>query len=148
MGRLILVKCDCGFIKSDYKYGCTVGYSNVQKHLTALVKSGHYGELWRGLVHSDPELLIDASWAIYQCADCHQIFDEFALDLYKKAKSCYAPNPDEVLHRYKHLCPNCKKKMERIPLYLSDNVFEKQEELVICPKCGDIAIATFCGYID
>ncbi|MGN1403960.1 MAG: hypothetical protein ACI4XB_06555 [Ruminococcus sp.] len=149
MGRMVMVKCNCGFVKDDYKYGFTAAYSELQKHLTALVKSGQYGNMWRDLLASDRTLLVDAAWAVYQCPRCHQIYDECSLDLYKADRNFFAPDPEEVIYHYKHICPECQKKMERILLYQNRNcIYEKPEELVICPKCGDIAIVSFCGFID
>lgn len=80
-------------MKDDYRYGYTAGYTETQRHLTALVKSGRYGNAWRERLASDSELLVDASQALYQCSHCHRIFDEYSLDLYKSRQKYYAPSP-------------------------------------------------------
>ncbi len=146
MGRLVMVKCRCGFIKDDYRYGFTAGYSETQKHLTALVRSGRYGNVWKERLASDDELLVDAAWAIYQCTCCQRIYDEYSLDLYKSGQKYYAPSPEDVIYQYRHFCPKCQKRMERIEL--GGNKSDKPEKSVICPKCGDIATISFCGFMD
>ena len=146
MGRLVMVKCDCGFVKEDYRYGYTAGYSETQKHLTALVRAGRYGNVWKERLASDDELLVDAAWAIYQCTCCQRIYDEYSLDLYKSGQKYFAPSPDDVIYQYKHICPECQKRMERISL--CDNESGKSQQSVICPMCGGIAAISFCGFMD
>ena len=146
MGRLVMIKCDCGFVKSDYRYGCTAGYSESRKHLTALVRCGRYGKAWKERLASDNELLVDATWALYQCRRCRQIYNEYSLDLYKSEQKRYAPDPDDVIYHFKHICPECQARMDRISLCSSE--CGNPQQSVICPKCGKIAAVSFCGFID
>ena len=146
MGRLVMVKCDCGFVNDNYRYGCTSGYSESQKHLTALVRLGRYGMVWKERLASDNELLVDATWALYQCTHCQQIYDEYSLDLYKSGQKYHAPVPEDIIYQYKHICPQCRARMERIMLCNDKSSGSRQS--VICPRCGGIAMACFCGFID
>ena len=148
-----MVKCDCGYEYDRYHYGVNTAYPKVQKHQTALAKSGHYGKQWKELLINDPELLVNAEYRLYQCTGCHSIYDEYCLDLYKSKHSnlpYYTPIDEEVVYHYKHICPNCKKRMELIPLSDENYFFTivHEEEPVICPKCGDVAIVRFCGFTD
>ena len=154
MGRLVMLKCDCGYEYDRYHYGVNTGYEEVRKHQTALVRSGKYGKKWKELLASDPELRVDAEILLYQCPRCHKIYDEYAIDLYRSEKGSrsryYTPEPDEVIYNYTHLCPDCKKRMEKIWLERSEytTILDEKEEPVICPKCGDVAIAKLCGWTD
>jgi predicted RNA-binding Zn-ribbon protein involved in translation (DUF1610 family) len=118
-----------------------------------LAKSGKYGKLWKSLLDSDPELLVDAGYQLFQCPGCHKIISEYCMDLYKSVRDTfgfYTPSPEEVLYEYKHICPDCQKKMTKITLVpeYSQYADPNPEELVICPQCGDVAIASFCGHFD
>lgn len=152
MGRLILVKCNCGFLCDTYRFGINWSYSDVVKHQTALVRSGKYGDLWKRLLEDDPELLVDVEIHLYQCPKCLQLISEYRMDLYKSKKNCcyYVPTDEERVYHYKHLCPDCEKLMKRIPF--SQKNFrvgeDNSEELVNCPRCGEIVIAEFCGFTD
>ncbi len=151
MGRLVIVKCDCGYVYDRFYYGINMAYEEVKKHQTALAKSGRYGKRWKELLDSDSELRVDAEYKIYQCPCCHQIYIEHCMDLYKPVNydGCYyTPTSEEILYHYKHLCTDCKKKMIVIPLFLDKYGHGSIEEPVICPECGDIAIASFCGFTD
>ena len=153
MGRTIMVMCDCGFFNDDYMYGVNMAYPKVRKHQTALAKSGHYGKKWQQLLNNDSELLVNAEYRLYQCTGCHNLISEYCMDLFKSPRDdgyYYIPEPHEVIYVYKHICPDCKKRMTYIPisekhfLYGTDN----PEELVICPKCGNTVIARLCGFTD
>lgn len=148
MGRFVMIKCSCGFVCNRYLMGVTMGYPEVQKHQAALIRFGKYGKAWKDLMISDPQLIVDAEWALYQCPFCYQVQNEYCLDLYKSVHNdesyYYTPIPDEVVFSYKHLCQNCGKKMEQISFDRS----REEEQPVICPKCGKAAIARFCGFID
>ena len=150
MGRLVMIKCDCGYEYDNYSYGINSSYPEIQKHQTALVKSGHYGKYWRELLNNDPELLVNAEYRLYQCTCCHKLISEYCMDLYKSSEDdyYYTPNQNEIIYQYKHICPTCKKRMEMIPLSENDykSFPEQKEELVICPKCGNIATIRFCGH--
>ena len=148
-----MVKCDCCFEYDRYHYGVTGSYPEVKKHHTALMKSGRYGTMWKDLLNGDAELHVNAELRLYQCPCCHQIYDEFCLDLYKSIHeddSYYVPTDDEIVHQYKHICKNCMKKMTYIPISQKHcNIgIDNPEELVICPKCGGVAVARFCGFTD
>ena len=153
MGRMVLVKCNCGYCDERFRFGVNWSYREVKKHQTALARSGRYGMEWKNLLASDPELLVDVELHLYQCPRCHQLFSEYRMDLYKSLHDdgfYYVPSEEEILYHYKHLCPNCKKLMTRIPLSQQHGLvgINNSEELVICPKCGDTAIAEFCGWTD
>lgn len=151
MGRLVMVKCDCGYVCERFRYGVNSAYEEVKKHQTALAKSGRYGKQWKELLDSDSELRVNAEYKIYQCPCCHQICSEHCMDLYKPGKydgGYYTATSEEVVYHYKHLCPDCKKKMTEIPLSLDRYGNVSEEEPVICPECGDVAIASFCGFTD
>lgn len=140
MGRMIMVKCDCGFFKAGYLYGVNTAYPKVKKHQTALAKSGHYGKKWQELLKNDTELRVNAEYRLYQCTGCHKIISEYCMDLYKSTIDdgyYYIPETDEVIYVYKHICPDCKKKMVYIPLSTRNFLpgTEEPEEPVICPKC-------------
>ena len=146
-----MIKCDCGYEYDRYSYGANSSYPEVRKHQTALAKPGKYGKYWKELLTSDSELKVNARLKIYQCPNCHKIYDEFCLDLYKTKhddRYFYTPTEEETLYHYKHICPECKKKMELIPLSEKEykDFFNQKEEFVICPKCGNIAIVKFCGH--
>ena len=153
MGRMIMVKCDCGFFKEDYLYGVNMAYPRVKKHQTALAKSGYYGKQWQELLSNDPELLVNAEYRLYQCSGCNKLISEYCMDLYKSSREdgyYYTPESNEVIYQYKHICPDCKKRMVHIPisqkhfLYGADNF----EELVLCPNCGNTVIAKLSGFTD
>ena len=152
MGRLVMIRCDCGYEYQGYRCGVNCAYPEVKKHQTALVKSGHYGKQWKELLNNDPELNVNAEYRLYQCPNCHNIYDEFCLDLYKSEHDdhhYYTPTEEETLYHYKHICPECKKRMDMIPLYEVDYWgADKREEPAYCPKCGDVAIVRFCGHFD
>lgn len=153
MGRTIMVKCDCGFFKDDYLYGVNVAYPDVRMHQTALAKAGKYGKLWRELLNNDPELLVNAEYRLYQCTGCRKLISDYCMDLYKSSRDdgCYyTPDPDEVIHQFKHICPDCKKKMVYIPISEKHFIYgiDNEEELVLCPKCGSTVIASLCGFTD
>ena len=152
MGRLIIVKCDCGFCKDDYMYGINSAYPEENKHQIALAKSGHYGKRWQELLLKDPELRVNAEYRLYQCSCCHKLISEHCMDLCKASKDddYYIPETNEVLYEYKHICPDCKKKMVYIPISQEHCLTgtDNPEELVFCPKCGNTVIASLCGYTD
>lgn len=148
-----MVKCDCGYFKDDFLFGINTSYPKIKKHQTACAKSGHYGIKWKNLLASDPDLLVDAELHLYQCPRCHQLFSEYRMDLYRSIHDdgfYYVPSEDEILYHYKHLCPNCAKQMTRIPLSQQHGLvgIDNSEELVLCPKCGNITIACFSGFTD
>ena len=82
MGRMVLVKCNCGYCDERFRFGVNWSYREVKKHQTALAKSGRYGMEWKNLLASDPELLVDAELHLYQCPRCYQLFSEYRMDLY------------------------------------------------------------------
>ncbi len=153
MGRLVMVECKCGYFNDEYMYGVNMAYPRVKKHHTALAKSGRYGNKWKELLQNDPELLVNAEYRLYQCTGCHKIVSRHCMDLYKSSKDdgCYyTPEANEVIYEYKHICPDCKKRMVYIPLSEMNCLsgIDNPEETVYCPKCGDMAIASFCGFTD
>lgn len=153
MGRMILVKCDCGYCEDDFLYGVNFAYCEVKKHQTKLAKSGHYGKHWQELLNNDSELLVNAELRLYQCSGCHKLMSEYCMDLYKSPHDdgyYYTPCQDEVIYTFKHICPDCSKKMVLIPLSTKHFLYgdDNPEELVFCPECGNIVIASFCGFTD
>ncbi len=152
MGRTVMVKCDCGFMYEHYRLGSNSAYEEIKNHQTILVKNGKYGAEWKQLLLSDKELQVDINYHLYQCPCCHQIYNEYSLDLVKPVEKDfhYFYSPKEIVYQFKHLCPVCKKKMNHIDLYCDrfDSSIGNLEEPVICPECGKIAIASFCGWSD
>lgn len=155
MGRMIMVSCDkCGFFKDRYLYGVNSAYPQVKKHQTALAKSGHYGKQWKELLNNDPELSVNAEYRLYQCPSCYKLVSEYCMDLYKSLEDdgdYFVPDPDEVVYQYKHICPDCKKRMVYIPISQKHwrRGTDNPEELVICPKCGNKGIiAELSGFTD
>ena len=152
MGRTVMVKCDCGFMYDHYHWGMGWASDDIREHQTILVKNGKYGAELKRLLLSDNELQVDINYHLYQCPCCHQIYDEYSLDLIKPVNKDfhYFYSPEEVVYPFKHLCPKCKKKMKQINLYIGrfDSSKDNFEEPVICPKCGNTAIASFCGFFD
>lgn len=147
-----MLKCDCGYEYDRFRYGVNSSYHKSKTHQTALVRSGKYGKQWQKLLTSDPSLSVNAEMLLYQCKKCHKITNEYSLDLYKteyNQHDYYNPTHDEVIYTYKHICPDCKGKMEQIPLTDKGGDDFRNEELpVICPKCGNTAKIKFCGYTD
>lgn len=152
MGRLVMVQCDCGFMYDRYHWGIGWACYDIKEHQTNLVRDGEYGAEWKRLLLSDKELQVDINYHLYQCPSCHGIYDEYSLDLIKPVHKdfLYFYSPEEVVHQFKHLCPECKKKMEQIHLYMGrfDSSKDHPEEPVICPKCGKAAIASLGGFFD
>lgn len=142
MGLLLRVKCDCGYYRNNFKYGANMAYPRVRMYQTELAKSGRYGKQWKELLNNDSELFVNAQYRLYQCPSCHKLVSKYCMDLYKPSKedrAYYTPAPDEVIHQYKHICPNCKKIMVCIPY---------PDQPVFCPKCGKTVITSIFAYTD
>lgn len=117
-----------------------------------LIKAGQFGIQWKELLLSDPDLDVDAEYLLYQCPCCHNIVDKTSLDLYKpngNVHEYFTPDSKDVLYRFKHICPKCRKKMELVPMPKEDKHGEMEEpEVVICPVCGNVATVEFAGWFD
>ena len=56
MGRLVTIKCDCGFECNNLYYGMNAAAYDIEKHQTLLIKSGKYGLTHRNYLLSDSAL--------------------------------------------------------------------------------------------
>ena len=84
MGRTVMIKCECGFMYDHYRLESNSAFHEIENYQTVLIKNGKYGIEWKRLLLSDNELKVDINnYHLYQCPCCHQIYNEYGLDLIK-----------------------------------------------------------------
>ena len=66
MGRLVTIKCDCGFECDNLYFGISAAAYAVEKHQTLLIRAGKYGFAHKEYLSSDPDLRVNVEWKLYQ----------------------------------------------------------------------------------
>ena len=151
----------CSSCKKEYPLYLGYGgnYEKIYAEQYGKVIAGDYGEEWKELLLSDPELALDCHGELYCCTECETWINAYSLDLYRledeelfrliqeyegkqmfdvggvrrQYVDCFELEEGGTFTKwrsYKHRCPKCGSEMKHAD--------SGDPPALVCPWCGTL----------